>query len=279
MAFDRKVNLSVFSENNKLTVISDLELSFNIDRSTTFEENTAEFTIFNAQESTRKEILKEGNGIIFEAGYKDEGSAIIYNGNITRSVSQNVGPDFVTTIQSALSQSQNKKTSNPNVIISVGPDVLLLQIIQQIGATLGLSIIGGENARIPVSNGYTHVGSARAALKYCRDILRANGADLYRDNTSIVIFNIDNRVSRFTPVFLDYDSGLLNAEDITDYDSQEKKQPKRIGFSSIIVPKLQPNIATTIRSDNVNGTYIVEKLNIFGDTFGGDFDMDGEAVE
>lgn len=278
MAFDRIVKMFIINL-NELTEISNLEIEFNIDRAATFEENTAEFTIYNAQESTRKEVLKKGNGIIFDAGYKDEGSANIYTGNITESISKRVGPDFVTTIQSALQQKGDKKLSNPNIIISLGPNVLLLQVIRQIASLLGLTVLGAENAKIPMANGFTHADSVRSALKWCQDNLRANGAELYRDNTSIIIFNTDNRTSRFTPAFLDYDSGLLSAEDITDYDTQKKKQPKRIGFTSIIIPKLQPNTAVTIRSESINGTYIVDKLNIAGDNFGGDFNMEGEAVE
>lgn len=277
MAFERVVNMSIVN-GNELTEISGLELEFNIERSTTFEENTAEFIIYNAAESTRKEILKKGNGIIFDAGYVDEGTANIYNGNITRSVSKRQGPDFVTTIQSALAQKDNKRITNPNITISLGPNVLLLQVLQPIASILGLALLGAENARIKLANGYTHAGSARAALKYCQNVLKVNGAALYRDNTSIIIFNTDNRVSRFTPVFLDYDSGLLSADDITEYDSQKKVQETRIGFSSIIVPKLQPNTAMTIRSDSVNGTYIAEKLSISGNNFGGGFNMSGEAV-
>lgn len=279
MAFDRTLKLTVESEGNKLTDISKLHIQFNIDRNRKFEENSAEIVVINAAESTRKEILKKGNAVVLNAGYSDEGNAVIFSGNITKSDSKQQGPDWMTTIQSQFSQSIKKKKSNFPVTLSFARDTLLSTVLNQISVTMGLTLVGSENANINLDNGYVFVGSARGALNYCQGILKANNARLYRDNTSIIIYNIDSRPTRFEPVFLGYASGLLNAEDITDDDTQEKKQKRRIGFDSILIPKLQPNGVVTIASSNINGTFIIDSLNFSGDNFGGSFNCSGECEE
>lgn len=272
MAFNRKIELSIIGD--AITQISDLHIEFNIEKSRKFAENIAEFIIYNAKQDTVKKILKKGNSVLFKFGYEDEDKGAIsavFSGNIVKSSSVLSGPDYITTITSAPSR-------DTTIVISYTTDTLLSSVLKQIGTALGLSIIGEENARIKLENGFTYVGSIRGALDYCRKILKANNAAVYID-TEIRVYKTGNRVSRFEPVFLDYTSGLLNIEDVTEEDNQNKADPKRYAFESIIIPKLQPGGLVTIKTDKVNGTFLVESLVLSGDNFGGENMCSGEIIE
>jgi len=289
MAFDRKVELSVFTQTQKVD-ISGLHIEFSIERSIEFAENTAEFTIYNAKESTRKEVLKKGNNISFKFGYADESldetdevGSTLFAGNISKVTTAQVGPDWITTILAASIQSDQIPLQSTQVKISYSKDVLLSQPLRDIATAMGIvTVTGGTNANINLDNGFTHVGSARSGLKRLRDILKSNNVGLYIDNDQIVVFNKGDRTSRFDPVFLDVESGLLSAEDITDFDNQEDKSQetlKRIGFECIIIPKLQPRGLVTIKASQVDGTFLIEKLAFDGDNFGGENLCSGEATE
>ncbi len=278
MAFKRVIELSV-GESGTGLLISDLDIEFNIERSITFSENTAEFTIYNAKESTRKEVLKEGNNIIFKSGYEDEGISTLFIGNITEAKSIQEGADWISTISASSIRSSRSPLENTYVTISYAPDALLNRPLRDIATALGLVLIGEDNALINLDNGFTFVGSARAALNYCKEILRVNGVELYIDNTEIVVYNVDNRDSRFSPIYLDYESGLLRVNDITEYKTQTAKIPRRISFESLIIPKMQPNGLININTDKINGLFLIEKLTFEGDNFGGENRCMGEAVE
>ena len=278
MAFNRTIELQVLSGNTELVSISDLHVEFDVNRTITLAENTGSFIIYNAKKSTRNEVLKEKNYLIFKAGYEDEAIGTIFMGNIDRSISEQDGPNWITTVDTKTVQSQTT-VDTTYVAMSYAEDTLLSQPLQEIAAALGLGIFGLDNAAINLPNGYTFVGVARGALNYCIGILEANERALYIDNNEIVVYQIGNRTSRFSPVFLDYTSGLKRAYEITEDDTQSNQKPKRIGFECLVIPKLHPRGLVTIKSKSVNGTFQIEALNFAGDNFGGDNVCTGEAVE
>lgn len=277
MAFSRIIELKITNEANEVTNVADLHIEFNIERSISFAENSADFTIFNAKEDTRKKVLKEGNNIVFNYGYEDENVGVdqklgnIFTGNIKKAISGQAATEWITNITATTQIGQNKKIQNIYVKISYGPKTPVSRPLREIATALGLVVIGEENANVIMPNGFTHVGTARNGLKYVRNILRANNTELYIDTNEIVVYKKSPRVSRFTPVFLDYKSGLLSINDITDYDSKDKNNPKRVSIESIIIPKIQPNgIVTVSKTGKLDGTYFIEKMTIEGDNFGGE---------
>ena len=70
-------------DGSRATVISGLDCSFNIQRSTTPADNRAKFNIYNAIADTRQKVLQRGGNIVASAGYVDEKNrAIIFMGSI-----------------------------------------------------------------------------------------------------------------------------------------------------------------------------------------------------
>jgi hypothetical protein len=124
MAFNRLIELKVTNQANIVTDMADLEIEWSIERSISFSENSAEFTIFNAKEDTRKKVLKEGNNIVFSYGYEDENVGSnkelgnIYSGNIKTAASGQTGTDWITTIQATTQMGKNKKIENVYVRLS-----------------------------------------------------------------------------------------------------------------------------------------------------------------
>ena len=277
MAFNRSIDLEI-GQNGTGLLISDLDIGFNISRSRTFAENTADITVFNASEDTRKKILKPGNNLVFKFGYEDEPKATLFVGSIVEASSEKNGSVWESKILAATVQNSGRPLENTYVSLSFGPGVSLIQPIRAIGAALQLIVYGEETANVIMDNGLTFVGSARAALKHCNDILSQRNVRLYMDNNSIVIFN-KNGESRFSPVYLDYNSGLLSVEDITEITEDDPKPQRRLSFTSLIHPKLQPDMPIQIVSDSVNGVFVVEKIQLSGDNFGGDCRCSGEVFE
>lgn len=277
MAFKIITRLTVGSDGTGL-LISDLDIDFEVTRSITFSENTAGFTIYNAKQSTRKKILTKGNNVIFKVGYEDEGIGTLFIGNITDSKSLKSGADWITTLQCSSIRSAKRPIDTTYVSLSYTLDTSLKRPLQDIANALGMTLIGIENANYNLDNGYTFVGTAREALNYCKNILEANGASIYTDNTDIVIYNIGGKSSIFTPVYLDYDSGLISVEEITKEDNQTKQNPKRIQFESLIIPKLQPNGLVKINTDKIEGIFSIEKLTVAGSNYGDNSTCVVEAV-
>lgn len=280
MAFKRTLEMRV-GVGDSAVIISGLDVSFNINRTITPSENTAEFVVYNASESTRRDILKEGNNIIFSAGYVDEDSSVIFIGNIDKAISYREEADWVTEIESKAIRSKSQSLDNVNVSLSFSENTGYDVILQQVTNALGLSLFGGQNVSdIKIPSNFVYVGDARAALKNISSKLREFGKSVYIDNGEAIVYNTGQQSEEFTVQYLTYDSGLLSVSDITEYEAEKDRgNKKRVGFECIMMSSLQPNSLITIKNTDNDGVYIVESLNFYGDNFGGDFNVSGEASE
>lgn len=286
MAWDRYCKLSIGPGAIGL-LISDLDIEFEIQKSMKLSENFAQFKIYNAQFSTRNDILKQGNNVTFAAGYEDEGNSTIFIGQITRSISKKISCDWVTDIVAVTSRGKLKKIDAIPLTLSFAANSILSTIISQLASTLGLVVAGVENANIILANGWVYQGTTGGALRYIQNILRNEGKDLYFNDDELVIYNI-GIASKFEIVRLVYGGGLLSIEDITEPPKESqgigkkrrkiKEVSKRIRFETILIPQLQLNAPVNVFGTDQDGTYIVEKLSFIGDNFGGDYVCRGEAI-
>jgi len=274
MALGRVSELSV-GENGKGLLISALDMEFKIEKSTTLADNTGEYTIYNAKENTRKNVLKKGNNIIHSLGYEDEAVANVFVGNIITSYSEKVRADWITKIKASTVQSKDAALEVVTVSLSYAPGTPVSRPMQAIASAAGLIVNGITNiSSLKMPNGWTYAGTFKGALRYIKSILDTNDIGMYIDNNEVVIFN-NGTASRFKVVLLSYTGGLQSVRDITK--AEEKK--KRIEFTSIIIPQIRINgIVSIVNTPDNNGSYIVDKLTMTGDNFGGEFKMVGEAT-
>lgn len=274
MALNRIVNLSIGVDGTGL-LLSQLDIDFNIEKNTNVSANFAEFTIYNAKESTRKNVLKKGNNLIFELGYDDEAVAVVFIGNIIESFSEKIGPDWVTKIKAYTIRSKTDALQVATVSLSYTANTPVSSPLNAIAQSYGLIVSGLSNiSSLKLPNGWTYAGTFNGAIRYIKGILENKNFGLYIDNNEILIYKI-GEAARYKVIILSYDGGLISVRDI----SKTEEQKKRIEFKSIIIPQVRINGAIVVTGTPLNdGTYIVDKLKISGNNYGGDFNIVGEAV-
>lgn len=278
MAWGRKIELTIGS--NGIGVdLSALDISFSVSRSISYAENTADFSIFNAAELTRKKILKKKNNLIFKAGYEDEEMGTIFIGNIAFADDRKEGSDIISKLSAVSARKVDASLKYITVSLSYAPGTLMSDILRDLATALGVVIYGTENAAIPMDNGWTFSGSVRAALSDMLQRLKSNRLSMYIDNSELVIYRQGVADSRYRTIYLDYNSGLISVEERAETGTPDPalKDKKRISFKSILIPEMQPNATITIGEGLHKGVYIVEKLKFEGDNFGGSFNISGEA--
>lgn len=274
MALGRVSELSV-GANGQGLLISALDMEFKVEKTATLAENTGEYTIYNAKEDTRKNVLKKGNNIIHSLGYEDEAVATVFVGNIITSYSEKVQADWVTKIKASTVQSKDAALEVVTVSLSYAPGTPVSRPLQSIASAAGLVVSGITNiSSLTMPNGWTYAGTFKGALRYIKNILDSNDIGMYIDNNEIVIFN-NGIASRYKVVLLSYTGGLQSVRDIT----KAEEQKKRIEFTSIIIPQIRINgIVSIVNTPDNNGSYIVDKLTLTGNNSGGAFKMIGEAT-
>lgn len=274
----RRVELDV-GEGGVGLEVSGLDVEFKVRRSVTLGENVARFRIYNAQSQTRKDILKVGNTLVFKAGYEDEGIGTIFVGQITQATSAKRSGDWMTDVQATSLRGQDKSLEYVTLSLSYGAGTKVVSPLRDVAAALGLTVFGSDQAQVSMANGFVYAGSARGALTQIEKVLRPLGRGLYVDNASVVVYDLGQQASGvFGSSLLGYDTGLLEAEDVTDAQDREGGR-RRVRWRSILVPKIAPSGLITIDTLGLSGTFIVQQVEHLGDNFGGDFNSEGEALE
>lgn len=263
-AWDRLVELVVYSPGDVDSsaiyeqggaqfglVVSGLDMEFKVTKSQVYAENTAEFKIYNASMTTRKQLGTKGLRVRFSAGYAQQGGlAGVFWGSVVRGPSSRVGNDWVTTMNciSSLTEAtgtldiaqagkqKNNKTAGTRALTpeqkqdlinqavnripiraGYGPDVPVKLILQDLAKQTGLVLWGAEGMDpITLDNGWVYAGGIRGALQNLRQILHRWGWNLYTDSTSIILVPMDGfGVSTYSVAFLSYDTGLKSVHETT----------------------------------------------------------------
>lgn len=211
-----------------------------------------EVVILNISRESREQILKETNpflqrgkviSIVVEAGRVSTGTTTLYTGTVFRSQSTpkpNIGVRL-TCIQGfgnrakIVSRSAKEITDLSSIAAWVAEDN---------GYSLSFEIPDKKIAR------YSFTGSAQASLNQLEAL---SGADVYVDNKTLYIKEVEAPAKGFPVRILDKYSGLISAEG-TEYGAKMKMlfdTVTKIGGQIDLTSEINPSL---------NGSYIVRKL-------------------
>ena len=220
MAWGRIVRLEARNSEGVQVDVSALRIDARCVRSRVFANNELEATIFNANESTINKFLQRGTNVALYAGYEDEGTpGLMYQGNIIDSKTYRQGSDTLTVVRSMALRSLSRPFTATPVCLSFEPGKTASDVIESIGALLGLVPIGKEMAaEVKFEGGWTYVGPVSGAMKRLGQDLRPAGIGLYVDLAELVVFKYSGD-STYTMAFISKETGLLSLQNTTDYIS------------------------------------------------------------
>ena len=220
MAWGRIVRLEARNSDGVQVDVSALRIDARCVRSRVFSNNELEATIYNANESTINKFLQRGTNVALYAGYDDEGMpGLMYQGNIIDSKTYRQGADTLTVVRSMALRSLSRPFTATPVCLSFEPGKTAADVIDSIGAILGLVPIGKEMAaEVKFEGGWTYVGPVSGAMKRLGQDLRPAGIGLYVDLAELVVFNYSGD-STYTMAFISKETGLLSLQNTTDYIS------------------------------------------------------------
>ena len=97
MLFDRVYRLQVGPPGGQGVEITDLHITFDIQKSVKKTPNSGNIKVWNLRQETRQELEKADTKCILYAGYKDDaGPLLIFSGGVTHAWSKIDGPDIIT---------------------------------------------------------------------------------------------------------------------------------------------------------------------------------------
>lgn len=277
MAFKRLVEIRVGTTDHAV-VISDLHCSFDVKRAKDLADNSAKFKIYNASKETINEMLSENNSIELEAGYEDEGTALLFIGSIEQSYTKfDKDGSRITYIEAKTISGSFEDVSQTAISLSYSKNGRIQDALKDVCDAMGLSLYGTNLlADKKFKNGFVFSGMSKDALKRIEDTVKEHNLILFTDNGTLNVQeeNVDPN-DTVEVALLTFDSGLL------DYKKKTKKKKKKeiaedegsdVSNKTIITSLLNGKIvvgrAVKLETVDLNELILVDTLNHKGDNFG-----------
>ena len=264
MSFNRLIELTVGE-----TLISDLRIHFEVNKSITSSTNEAKIEIYNLSEVTRKKIIDANQNVVLRAGYEDEGGLEnLFFGTTTKPTTRRNGQDIIVVLEAFDGVTEiREKTFNTSYKEGTG----INQVINDITAVLGLPVKGQD--RVTSSrqyvNGFAYSGLASDALT---KVLAFDGKIYSIQNNEIYILSPDEPLVT-TAININPNSGLINSpEEYTDTSTEQSNDPvQRYKFKCLLYPSLIPGGVVRLESKIVTGNFKIDSVKSTGDNYANEF--------
>lgn len=274
LLFDRRVKVTlakpttgsfVATEPNAIE-ITDLRVSFKIEKKLQKNPNKAEITIYNLNEQTRTFVQKKPLVVRLEAGYKDQ-IAQLWTGDMTFSSSTLDGVDWKTTIEiNNAERSFNYARCNRSFKSSLGgSNTAVLDLVNEVSDSMELPLTMPPDVRAELTS--TQIRGAYTMRGPSRDVL-----DKVLLNRGYEWSLQDNQIQILKKGQLRADRAFLVSQDTGMIGSPQYNAPKVPGKSavlkvvSLLYADLVPGQKIKVESRAITGVFRLDAVIHVGDT-------------
>lgn len=244
-----------------------LRVKFHVCKSTEKDPNTADITVTNLAEPTRRSIQLKGLRVLLEAGYQGAGVTGIFAGQ-TRTVDHvREKADWNTILKCGDGEQFYNYARFGDSFKGVVP---ALRIVNAIAKAMGVSVgtVGpAAQARLnsfTFQHGWTRTGSARRAMDA---LLKGIGLTWSIQSGTIQILAPDDVLNLQIPLITP-DTGLVGSPEMGSPEQNGK--PALCKFKALLLPT-QPGAVVHLTSDRYNTDVKVVKCEFDGDTHGAEW--------
>lgn len=254
-------------------VIENLRCTFKVERDLKPGPNKLEVVVFNLSQQSRAELVGKGFRIVLQAGYEGSVSQI-FSGDVRTFSHEHQGPDWVTKMQAGDGE---RAFAFARVNQSWKPGINLKDVA--IATVKALQTDPG-NAIEKISQKLTgqfasgYVQFSQASTELTR-LLQPAGLEWSIQDGRVEILEPRETLAATVPV-ISPTTGLIGTPALGAPDA--KGAPTKLKVKSLLVPLLRPGQKFKLESDALNGFYKASKVVHAGDTRGGDWYTDIEAL-
>lgn len=255
------------------TTVRDLRVAFSIERDLSAEPNQATITVYNLAERTREELKAKPVEIRLAAGY-DGQLATLFRGDLTWAETRNDGPDVVTRLQvrdgeRAVKQAHTRKSYRAG---STDVRAVLADTAKSMGLELPTNIDQANAIRTKLASGLTLDGPSFGEME---KILKPHGFSPSIQNGELQILADDEALAG-EAVVVSAETGMIGSPEFGP--PGKAGEPPVLSGEMLLHPGLRPGGTILVRSRRIEGLFRVRKVRHTGDTHGGGWISDFEAV-
>lgn len=260
---------------------TNLDVTFEVEKTLTPAPNTAKVQIFNLTKHHRDQIAgaastklggnNKGVQLIIEAGYVGQTFRIFSAETVRSLFSSREGPDVITTIETGDGEklwrdSRIQKSYAPGTSV----EAVIIDVAQAMGAGPGNLLAKVRRAALKgwgeVFTGGTAV-SGRVAVELTR-LTQGCGLTWSIQDGSLQLLETAGALDT-TAIVLSSKSGLIESPSIDQKGTLQAK--------TLMIPDLFPGRKVKLEAENITGVFRVKRAKYIGQTDGADWGVDIEA--
>jgi hypothetical protein len=275
--FKRFATVTVGPPNGAATLIEDLRVKFQIEKSARGEPNKGLVQIWNLSETTRNKIRATKDVMILTAGYEqdEQRNRLTIQMDVVDVRAQIQKPEIVTAITCAdgVNTLRNKKFS-----ISFASGATVKSIIRDLGSKAGLVVRSLKSvADAQYQQGFADVGPIGDMFDKLAGKIDANWSF---QNGELQFAPKDAPSDEYVSV-VNAKTGLIGSPAKRNKAGDINVPQQQAGwiFKSLLNPTIEPNGRVKLESEEANGTFRVVKVKHDGDTHEGEFATIAEVEE
>lgn len=256
---------SFFDQLGNGVEITDLRMTFNIDKHLGGEPNKCTISIFNLAPDSRSDICRKPLHVRVDAGYRDTGLRSLFFGDLTFGSTDRKIPEVETKLQIGDgARAIGFARTNRSFTKPVSAYEVLTYAAGTMNLKLPPEIEQSPELRSALANGLSVRGPTRDVLT---KLLGPYNYHWSVQNGKLVILR-DEEIIANQAALVNASSGLMHAE---------RAQPdKATGRSEVTAdvelwPELTPGQAIQLESADINGTFKLVQITHVGDTRGDDW--------
>lgn len=281
---------SFFDRLGNATVISDLRMSFNIEKHLGSEPNTCTISIFNLAQESRVSLCRKPLYIKIDAGYVDSGARNLFTGDLRFGNSIYKQPDWETKIQVS---DGGRAYSNARTNRSFTSPVTIREVLKYAAGTMNL-VLPPEVEQSPelqaaLANGISMHGPTRDILTR---LLAPFNYHWSIQNGTLTILRDEQTLSN-QAIVISPQNGLIGSPEraapdkppaggvvavSNNLETNAKNSGSEITFECNLYPELTPGGTVQLSSSDISGTFKLIQVNHVGDTRGPDFKSVCKAI-
>lgn len=271
--FQRSVRVIVGS-----LLIEGLRVQFHVKKTTTKEPNTSDLTVYNLSEDHRSVLQNRGTSLLIEAGYVGS-TSLLFSGESRYISHTHEGPDWVSKIECGDGERAYRWA---RVSESFRPGTRLADAFRKVAEATELDVrdaVATVESLLPAeqfSRGYQAHGRATEHLDA---LLRGRGLEWSIQDGQLQV--LAEGTAKNTAVLLSPTTGLVGSPAFSSPEHGSKSGKKKaqvLKVRSLLQPSIRPGGTIRVESASIQGQFRVQSVTHSGDTHGGDWYSDVDAL-
>lgn len=264
--------VAFFSDGSNAIEIESLRAVFQIEKTLQKEPNTATIQVFNLSTESRALLQTKPVGIRLEAGY-DGQTETIFQGDVRHATSRREGTEWITKILSGEGdRSFNHAITNRSYRAGTSYRTMLGDVASDMGLRIPRNIAEASDFLQSPANGETFFGSSAKAMDR---ITKRTGRSWSVQGQALQVVGELETIGRvqFT---MSQANGMVGSP---EYGTPGNKGERpTLAIRSLLYPSIVPGARLHVDSEEIKGDFRIQKVTHEGDTHGGDWITNTEAV-